>query len=276
MRSVFSAPLHILRDADVCTACGLCSRVCTTGKITASAAGSPVIREDALCISCGQCIAVCPVRCLSTDTAGFSLPQDADAYRSGIDADLLSRYLMSRRSVRVWKDRPVPREVLMQLVAVAAYAPSACNVHPVKWVVVADPAKVREFARASVAFLKTLPASHPLAGVAGMLLAGAAEGGDPVCRNAPAVLIAATDADQEFGLIDSVIALSAIDTYASSLGLGTCWVGYVMILLQLSPELGKIFGIPEGWVPQYAMLAGYPGVSFTQVPPREVPEVVWR
>ncbi len=275
MRSIFSAPFHILWNANTCTSCGLCSCMCTTGKVTASDGGSPVIRDEALCISCGQCIAVCPEKCLSTDTEGFSLPGNTAAYRSGIDEDVLARYLMSRRSVRVWQERQVPREVLMRLIEVAAYAPSACNVHPVKWVIAADPGKVREFAQASIAFLKTLPANHPMGDVVGMILACAAKGEDPICRNAPAILIAASDANQEFGLIDSVIALSSIDMYAPSLGLGTCWVGYVMTMLRLQPELGEILGVPDGWVPQYAMLAGYPGVSFTQIPPREIPEVVW-
>lgn len=272
MKSLFSTQLHVLFAADACTSCGLCSAVCTTRKITASNDQSPVIRANVPCISCGHCIAVCPAGALSTDTPGFVVPEQR---ATDSDADQLAQYLQSRRSVRIWKDMAVSRKDLQKLIDVAAYAPSACNIHPVKWVIIADPGKVREFSRAAVAFLKTLPQDHPVAGVAGMLIAEAGVGNDPICRNAPAVLIAATDSPQDFGLIDSVIALSSIDVYAPSLGIGTCWVGYVMIMLQIHPELGKILGIPDGWTPQYAMLAGYPGMSFSRTPPREIPEIVW-
>ncbi len=276
MRSIFSTPLHILYDKENCVSCGLCAVMCTTGKITASEDQSPKIRDDAPCISCGQCIAVCPEAVLSTDTPAFTAPIEDAAYRSGIDGDLLSRYLKSRRSVRVWKNKVVAHNDLTQLIDVAAYAPSACNIHPVKWVVVSDPVVVQEFAQASIAALKALPADHPMAQLSQMLIANAEAGADPVCRNAPALLVAASDADQEYGLIDSIIALSYIDAFAPSIGLGTCWVGYVMIMLRLKPELGSILGIPKDWTPQYAMLAGYPDVSFSQIPPREAPEIIWK
>lgn len=276
MRSIFSTPLHILYDEENCISCGLCAAMCTTGKITASEDKSPKIQSDAPCISCGQCIAVCPKAALSTDTPAFSVPTEDTVYRSGIDGVLFSGYLKSRRSVRVWKKKSVSHEDLTQLIDVAAYAPSACNIHPVKWVIVSNPATVQEFAQASIAALKALPDDHPMAQLSQMLIASTEAGADPVCRNAPALLIAASDADQEYGLIDSIIALSYIDAFAPSIGLGTCWVGYVMIMLRLKPELGNILGIPKDWTPQYAMLAGYPGVSFSQIPPRETPEVVWK
>lgn len=273
MDSIYSEPLTILRDEEKCILCGLCARMCTTGKITAFEDGKPVIRKDGVCIACGQCIAVCPEKCLSTDTAGYSKPMKAD--RAGITAEMLSGYLMSRRSVRTWKDKPVPKELITRLIEVSGYAPSACNTHPVKWIAVIDPARIREFVAASIEFLNTIPGDDQMAEMAGMLLQSFAAGKDPVCRDAPALLIAAVDSKQDFGLIDSVIALSTIDTYAPSLDLGTCWVGFVMILLQRKPELGKILGIPDNWTPQYSMLIGYPGVSFKQIPPRKMPEIRW-
>ena len=45
-----------------------------------------------------------------------------------------------------------------------------------------------------------------------------------------------------------------------------------MIILLLNPELGKIPGIPENWIPQYAMLAGYPAVVFSRIPPQKRPD----
>ena len=276
MKSIFSAPLHILFNDTASIRCEMCATMCTTGKIVASETKSPKICDDAPCLSCGQCIAVWPQASLATDTPAFVTPADNSAYKTGINPDLLSTYLKSRRSVRIWREKEVAQKDLEQLIEIAAYAPSACNIHPVKWVVISDPATIRKFTDASITALKALPPDHPLAQLSQMLIANADNGSDPICRSAPALLIAASDADQEYGLIDSIIALSYIDAFAPSIGLGTCWVGYVMIMLRIKPELGEILGIPKNWVPQYAMLAGYPGVSFSQIPPREIPEVIWK
>lgn len=102
MRSIFSAPLHILYEEKTCIRCGLCAALCTTGRITASADKTLKIRDDTPCISCGQCIAVCPKAALSTDTPAFTAPAENAAYREGIGGDLLSGYLKSRISARVW------------------------------------------------------------------------------------------------------------------------------------------------------------------------------
>jgi nitroreductase/NAD-dependent dihydropyrimidine dehydrogenase PreA subunit len=275
MKSIFSAPLNIIYDDENCQTCGLCSKVCTTGKIRTGDDKRPIIDNGAPCLSCGQCIAVCPSQALSTDTTGFAAPKQTKAYRKGIDPVILATYLKSRRSVRIWKDKPVPQEILRDLIDIASFAPSACNIHPVKWVVVADPGKIQEFVKSSVAFLRTLPEDHPVKDDVSQLVVQADLGFDPICRNAPALLIATTDSESPFFKEDSIISLAYIDAYAPSIDIGTCWVGFVLIILTLNPELGKILGIPDGWIPQAAMIAGYPGVKYSRIPPREIPEIIF-
>jgi nitroreductase/NAD-dependent dihydropyrimidine dehydrogenase PreA subunit len=276
MTDNFQSPIRILFDEENCQSCGLCSMVCPSGKIHTGDEKRPVIDNEAPCISCGQCIAVCPSEALSTDTSGFAAPKEAGAYRKGIDPVILASYLKSRRSVRIWKDNPVPRDILEKLIEIAAYAPSACNIHPVKWVVVENSTTIQEFVRASVAFLRTIPDNHPDKDVISSLVAQADLGFDPICRKAPALLIALTDYEWPFFKDDSVISLTYIDAYAPSIGIGTCWVGFVLLILALNPNLRKILGIPDGWIPQAAMIAGYPGVKYSQIPPRKTPEVIWR
>lgn len=275
MKSIFAAPLHIIYDEKNCKACGLCSNVCLTGKIRSGDDKRPIISNDALCMSCGQCIAICPTQALSTHTPGFQAPKKTKAYRKGFESEILASYLRSRRSIRIWKEKPVPKEVLQELIDIAAYAPSACNIHPVKWFVVADREKIQEFVKASIEFLRNLPEDHPMKEPASQLVIQADLGRDPICNNAPSLLIAATDTEGPFVHTDCVISLSYIDAYAPSIGIGTCWVGFVLMILNSNPELGKNIGIPVGWMPQAAMIAGYPGVKYTHIPPREVPEIVW-
>jgi nitroreductase/NAD-dependent dihydropyrimidine dehydrogenase PreA subunit len=266
-------PLNIIIDPLLCSSCGICGNICVTKKITRNEHYDPVFHEGAGCIGCGQCIAVCPAGAISADSPGYLKPKPA--YKSGMDTGILATYLMSRRSVRIWEDKPVPKEVFEELITIASYAPSGVNIHPVGWIIVNDPKKVRAFSDASIAYLASLPDGHPGKPFAGMILEGLAEGEDPICRNAPAVMIAATKDDTPAELVDSIIALSYADIYAPALGLGTCWVGYVMAMLSLNPELGKILGIPEDRKPKYAMLAGYPEYGFRRTPPRQMAEIIW-
>jgi len=69
-----------------------------------------------------------------------------------VDSELESarRLLFGRRSIRQWKSDPVPREMLVEIVKAATYAPTACLVQGARYVILDDPAdlaavKSREF-----------------------------------------------------------------------------------------------------------------------------------
>lgn len=267
------SPINIIFDPILCISCGTCAKVCVTGKITSNEHFDPILHQNVTCISCGQCIAFCPAGAVTTDSPNLLNTDKPKAYTSGISSEILSQYLKSRRSNRVWKDEPLSKEICEDLISVASYAPSGINIHPTKWVIVTDTKKVREFSKASMEFLKTLPSDHPAAGFVQMILGNPES--DPICRDAPAIIIAVADENSPSALVDSVIALSYIDVYAQSLGVGTCWVGYVMGMLTFNPELGKILGVPSGVVPQYAMLAGYAKHKPKQIPPRRMAEIFW-
>ncbi len=63
--------------------------------------------------------------------------------------------IRTRRSIRQYQDRPVPEEVLQQVLRAAMYAPSACNAQPWQFVVLQD----RKL-------LRSVPNIHPYAAMA--------------------------------------------------------------------------------------------------------------
>lgn len=75
--------------------------------------------------------------------------------RQHIDAIDASRSFLEvmaqRRSVRAFSDRPVPREVIENLIAVAGTAPSGANKQPWRFVAVNDPALKHEIRLAAEA-----------------------------------------------------------------------------------------------------------------------------
>ena len=251
----------------ICTTCGACVNVCPNNIIERDIEASPVVHPGPECISCGHCISVCPTGAMSLETE----PEEAGV----ADPIILARHLKTRRSIRNWKDAPVTNEEVEELIRITAHAPSGCNIHPVKWVVINDPEKVKKFVTASAEFLRHVPQDNRMYSLAAGLLKKLDAGNDVVCRNAPALLIAVTDPKENLGLVDSIISLTYADIYAPSIGLGTCWAGFVMILLGAFPQLQKVLGIPDGYKAQFALLAGHPRYTFKTIPPRDMPEIFW-
>lgn len=72
------APLGVLRAADGCTACGVCSRTCPTRalRLTAGTEFMELVLDPAACTGCGVCVQTCP--------------EDVLDVVPGVDLDLLA------------------------------------------------------------------------------------------------------------------------------------------------------------------------------------------
>jgi nitroreductase len=122
--------------------------------------------------------------------------------------------LKKRRSVRRYKDTPVPRESIMRVLEAARIAPSAGHRQPWHFVVVEDEAK-----RERLAGRSSWAAKAPV------IIVGVA---DPV-------------ASPSWYMNDMGIAFEHIVLTATNLGLGTCWMGQT----RRDAEVKEILGIPD-------------------------------
>ena len=80
----------------------------------------------------------------------YKLPERAPAEMLAEAAGLLTE-MRRRRSCRFFSDRPVPRELIETLIAIAAQAPSGANRQPWRFVAVSDPALKHEIRLAAEA-----------------------------------------------------------------------------------------------------------------------------
>jgi nitroreductase/Pyruvate/2-oxoacid:ferredoxin oxidoreductase delta subunit len=265
-------------DRDKCTACGICSTICPVSAIIPGEEGVPSlpIEYEVFCTRCGHCEAVCPGNAITSNYEAYP-PEDDTADTEQINPKTLVKYVQSRRSIRVFKDKPVEKEKIESIFEAVRFAPSGMNAQPVKWLVVTNAAEVKRFADLTIDWVRMMAQmdiDHPLKPILPALITLADAGIDPICRGAPCLVYAYTE--NALGYTDSIIALTTFDLMAPAFGLGTCWAGLLHIASTGYQPLREALGIPEGYVPQYPMLFGYPKYRYKKIPGRKKPEIIWK
>jgi nitroreductase/NAD-dependent dihydropyrimidine dehydrogenase PreA subunit len=268
-------------NQEKCNQCGTCVAECPTRIIgMGSKEGYPSPTPDFkdICLKCGHCVSVCPTGAISLD---WMSPADCKPIKqeSAVTPEQAEQFLRGRRSIRTFKDKVVPRTILEKLLEIACSAPSAKNQQPWHWIVVQEPAEVRRLAGMVIDWMRTVIRNSPVvAETMGFTraVAGWDEGYERICREAPHVIVAHTDRNWGFGAEDCTLALSLLDLYATSLGLGACWGGYFYKAINAYPPLFEALGLPSDHLAFGAMMVGYPKFKYQRIPIRNRPLVAWK
>jgi len=152
----------------------------------------------------------------------------------------LEHALNSRRSVRIFLDKPVEKEKLAVLIMAGNLAPSACNKQAWKFIMVdKDDLKNRLVD----------------------------EGGSMVIKNAPTGILVlyhnqTLGSDYHDDIQSAAASIENILLKAVELGLGGCWICH----LPPAKIIRKIFKIPENFTPVSYLLLGYPAKEPQNVP----------
>jgi nitroreductase len=163
----------------------------------------------------------------------------ADRPQADPAPEAIAQFLRSRRSIRTYKDKPVPREVLEELLDISRWAPSAKNAQPTKWLVIESAAEIKNLIDLTVEWLRK---TNSFPGVVG---AWEQEGRDLVLRSAPHLVIAYASEKALKPEIDCTIALTYLDLAAHGQGLGTCWAGIFLGAAFNHPPLIEALNLPE-------------------------------
>ncbi|MDP2871885.1 MAG: nitroreductase family protein [Bacillota bacterium] len=151
--------------------------------------------------------------------------------------------IKTRRSIRKYKDVPVPEDKLAQVLEAGRAAPSAGNRQPWRFLVVTDPETRKRLVPAA--------RNQEFVGQAG------------------AVIVAcAPDPSLKWHMVDVAIALDHMTLAAHELGLGTCWVG------AFEPDqVRQLLGIPEEVKVVALLPLGVPDMEGTPRPRKPAEEV---
>ena len=264
---------RIVIDSEKCKHDQICVEVCPrrlfvfdqASKTPELAAGA---EED--CIDCGHCAAVCPGGAITLNDLAPEQwdPLKLELIPSPEGMDLLLR---GRRSIRAYKDKPVEPEVLDRLLETCRFSPTGSNSQSVGWIVVETAQARNRLAGLVVDWMRDgLAKGTDLAKRMnlGVVVEGWDRGEDRIFRGAPQVVLTHSRPDASMARENCVIALTCLDLAAFSLGLGSCWVGYLMMAADQYGPLQEALALPEGEKVYGAMMIGYPKYGYRLIPPR--------
>lgn len=268
-------------DTGKCVKCGVCAEVCPVKIISMDAKKGPVPAMEGaeeLCINCGHCVAVCPHGAMSLDTmpAGRCAKLE-DNLKCGFKE--AAQFLEGRRSIREFRDKPVPKEEIEKIIDVARFAPSGHNRQPVNWKVIYEKEKVKELSASVIEWMEHILQRKPEMAKSmnfEMLIDRYKKGEDVVLRGAPHVITTHAPKEDRIAPGACMISLTYLELIASASGLGACWAGFLDMALMYWPPLKKSMDLPEGHVTFGSMMLGYPRYKYYRIPLRDPAKITWR
>jgi len=268
-------------DQAKCNRDGICVAECPARIIRMESKKSyptPTLDFEDTCLKCGHCVTVCPTGALSLDWLN---PDDCKPINQELflTPEQAEQFLCGRRSIRAFKEKKVDRSILQKLLEIACSAPSAKNQQPWHWTVIEEPAEVRRLAGMVIDWMREVIQDNvEVAETMGLIRVVGAwdEGYERICRGAPHIIIAHADKNWGFGAEDCALAISLLDLFATSMGLGACWAGYFYKAVNNHPPLFNALGLPTDHLAFGAIMVGYPKFKYQRIPVRKRPRVTWK
>jgi nitroreductase/NAD-dependent dihydropyrimidine dehydrogenase PreA subunit len=267
-------------DSSLCIGCGQCVMSCINGAMQQKEKGKPPFHNTWFgCIRCGHCVSVCPKGAIShteLDSQGFV------EFKPAWNADDVEMLLRSKRSMRRFLDKPVPRDVLERLLSVAVTAPTDANTQDRGFLVLST--------RESIDAFETFLVDGFRAWLPEALKQGIKEGSievlrtksiikmheagfHPAFREAPVVICAFARTDNVFGWYNCAGAMDYLMIQAHAMGLGSCVIGEA---LYAPVPAARYLKLPDGMRLHSTITLGYPAIKYKRTVSRVAAKVIWK
>jgi nitroreductase/NAD-dependent dihydropyrimidine dehydrogenase PreA subunit len=285
-----------------CKKCQLCAEVCPNKIPVKSLLEEMVIRPERIdvCFKCGQCMAVCATQSIVVD--GLSYESDFfELPGNGLNGyeNVFYEMIHTRRAIRNFKDKPVPKELLEKIVEAISFAPPGFPPVKIKIIVVQNTELIRQalpymiklyerlvtimkkpmyryFIKKEVGEKKFKTMEEHLIPLLISRLPALKNGTeDTLTRNAPAMILFLADKVGEDISQDISIAATFGSLAAHSLGLGGSIMDIIPPAINKDNELRKMFSIPDNQEVITSMIIGYPKYKYQRGIKRSLKSVKW-
>lgn len=251
-------------NAERCISCQSCVLACGHSKLIRGKDHSPSFAEEKPCFGCMHCVTVCPCEAIEFESIShgelYGVPQGKTE---------LERLVMDRRSTRYYQQREdeALHAAVQRAIKQSQWAPYARNARQIRWLVMFGAEKIRRFSDELINHCREQGITR--------LVREDRNGTSAATFNAPCLILAAAPYEDYNPPVDTAIAMTTLELLLHEQGLGTCWLGYMLQLIEANLGAQERLGLTKGWHLRCGICAGYPGrVNTRRLPWRPEADIV--
>lgn len=252
---------HLIKiDLKRCIGCGKCVKDCPQFNIEIDNRNKAVVKSQD-CIKCGHCVAVCPMEAVSI--SGY----DEKPYRiedmEKIDPTRLMNSLISRRSIRAFKEKDVPEEIIQRIIEAGRWTPTGKNAQDVEYIIIQK--KKRQVEAIAIKVFKRI---LKLIKVFRKSYKDIVIDEKFFFKGAPLVIVVVSKSS-----VDGALAASNMALMAEANGLGVLYSGFFTVAARVSGKIRKELEI-KGKKPITTLVIGYSDVEYRRSVQKERAAVI--
>lgn len=262
----------------LCSACGDCVVDCPTKTLKFDDNNILLVKENNNCILCGHCEAICPEEAICIDNPDYLLSRKQIINKPFSEMQI-AELMLSRRSIRNFKNKKVEKEKIEQIMDIVRFAPSARNLQPIKWFIIYNYEELNKLTDNLIQLLRfSMNSDSEFAKKYNFekLINSWDKGYNPIFNNAQHLVFTYTHKKSMMPLVDSAIALSYFDLLLPTYELAGTFAGFFYLISQICPDINRIIGIPEDFFITGGIMFGYPEIEYKRLPKRKKLEITWK
>lgn len=267
-----------------CIGCGLCVNDCQCNDIKIK--DDKAVPLNKACLNCGHCIAICPQNAVTIDIYDMAEVKEYNPENFGIEPEKLLNSIKFRRSIRKFKNEPVEKEKLKNIIEAGRFTPTGGNRQPLSFIVVQE--KMDDLTQKTINVLYDFACNYepdendPISSESKryavmwkFMRRQYERGKDTLFFNAPAMIIVLSDKRLSVSpVVDGALAASNMESMANSLNLGACFNGFFTFASE-SNDIRNYLYIPDNKKVVTSLLIGYTDNKYLRTVPRKKPEIQW-
>lgn len=270
-------------NKNLCTKCKKCVNDCTAHAIDIES-----FTVSDLCIGCGHCVAICERQAATMNNKAI-----IKLYPQNVQPQAFKNLCANTRSCRHFRRQAISADVLQALCEITAQAPSASNVRGVELTVITDRDLLRKIntdvsnvllnmvrlltrpvIKQIVQLITSKKQVNKIESMVAKFAKAKKEHKQNITFDAPALVLFHAK-NEALGMLetDASIWASYMSLYASSLGLGTCFNGFIAKAFGKNKSLQQRYGIPKNHKVYISLLIGFPAVKYNNEVSRDAAKV---